>query len=191
MISWAAPALFALHDHRLCPSAPSRQVNRRLQSLAPLERNRPELSTSCSRLPVLPSQVPPQASRLTDDWAKTRLGIDTKRQQQDQRSGRSTGLAEAASRESLGAMVSLPVEAVDAAYFLKNAPCNAVLMADVSVRQDLPSVTGQRPLRAVGERTPGDRPNASKDIYVQVRRPNVQAHGQVASVHQERRREHV
>ena len=64
-ISWAAPALFALHNHRLCPSAPSRQVNRRLQSLAPLERNRPELSTSCSRLPVLPSQVPPQASRLT------------------------------------------------------------------------------------------------------------------------------
>ena len=68
-----------------------------------------------------------------DDWAKTRLGMDTKRQQQDQRSGRSTGLAEAASRESLGAMVSLPVEAVDAAYFLKNAPCNAVLMADARI----------------------------------------------------------
>ena len=68
-----------------------------------------------------------------DDWAKTRLGMDTKRQQRDQRSGRSTGLAEAASRESLGAMVSLPVEAVDAAYFLKNAPCNAVLMADARI----------------------------------------------------------
>ena len=120
--------------------------------------------------------------------------MDTKRQQRDQRSGRSTGLAEAASRERLGVMFSLPVEAADAAYFLKNAPCNGVLISGVrseTTTKNLPIVTWQRPLRAVRESTPGDRPNALKDIYVQVRRVNVQAHGQAASVHQERRREHV